>query len=205
MTDLINQTTQEITNSIYLSGTILSSFKYDHTCMGEKFYEFELGTMRRSGVMDKTKVIISERLLYFCDKKKGDKIAIEGQIRTHNINHVLKIYVFVQEVYDAIDQDVNEVTVIGHVGKDVVYRETPSGREVTDVMLAVNRRYNKSDYIPCICWGRNARYAGKKLSVGSKVALTGRLQSRDYEKKLPDGEIVKKTATELSVCELHLL
>ncbi len=201
------------TNSIYLMGEMLSPLKYSHTVYGEGFYNFEMGVNRLSGKTDVLPITVSERILDFTPIYEGDMIAVNGQIRSYNKRNEdgsnrLLITVFIKEINKDCDpihqKNVNEVNLEGYVCKPTTYRVTPLGREITDMLIAVNRAFNKSDYIPCIVWGRNAKFA-KKFLPGNKLAVSGRLQSRDYEKVLETGEIIVRTAYEVSLNNIEQL
>lgn len=197
MTLKTNQKTEELINMVYLCGTIMTTFQYSHEYMGEKFYRFQLDVKRNSGVIDQIQVIISDRQLFFCDKKQGDRIAIEGQVRTYKIGKGKRTYVFTKNVYEPEVCDVNEVRFTGYICKKISYRYTPKGREIAEMILAVNREYYKTDYIPCICWGRNAKYV-QALPIGYKLNVNGRLQSRKYP-KIIDGKIEERITFEISI------
>ena len=159
--------------------------------------------------MDHLPITLSERLLDGAMLRDGDSLAIEGQVRSYNkiIEGAgrLLITAFAQRIVQPDEREnPNQIQLTGTLCKAPAYRTTPFGREIADMMLAVNRAYGKSDYIPCITWGRSARFAAK-LSVGDKIQLTGRLQSRAYQKQMPDGTVVEKTAYEVSVGHLELL
>ena len=200
-------------NSVYLCGEMCSEAVYSHTIYGEGFYHFYLKVPRLSGKKDILPMTVSERLLDYYHVAQGDHFAVSGQLRSYNKKNPdhtnrLMVTVFVkdilkQEPADAV-RNPNEVELDGFICKQPVYRTTPLGREITDVLLAVNRAFHKSDYIPCIVWGRNAQFAGT-LCVGSRLRLSGRLQSRDYEKLLPSGESVTRTAYEVSLNNLEQL
>ena len=195
-------------NKVELSGEILTEPVYTHELYGEGFFEFELGVPRLSEYVDKIPVTISERLLTEQNCHKGAKIGIKGQFRSYNKmvddKSKLILTVFARSVCDiADDVNPNIIEVSGYVCKEPVYRTTPFNREICDVLLAVNRAYNKSDYLPCIAWGRNARFI-KDVKVGERVFVSGRVQSREYQKKLDDGTIVTKTAYEVSVNKIGL-
>ncbi|MBQ9700089.1 MAG: single-stranded DNA-binding protein [Lachnospiraceae bacterium] len=182
-------------NQVNLVGNVLSEFVYSHTVYGESFYNATLGVKRDSGSIDLIPLLISERLI---GSKEYDCVHITGEFRSYNQHdedkHKLKLYVFVNSIEAAEDtNNVNDVFLEGYVCKAPTYRHTPKGREISDIMLAVNRQYGKSDYIPCILWGRNAYFA-KDLQAGSSIRVAGRIQSREYIK---NGE--SKTAYELSV------
>ncbi len=200
---------ENVINALRLSGTVIGTPTVGHEAFGEKFYYLTLGVPRLSGTQDQLPITLSERLL---DKEipgEGDRLAIEGQIRSYNkiIEGAGRLLVtaFVQRIVepDAMENP-NQVQLTGTICKPPAYRTTPFGREIADMMLAVNRAYGKSDYIPCITWGRSARFASK-LAVGDRVTLTGRFQSRVYQKQLPDGTQLEKTAYEISVGHIEQL
>ena len=201
---------ENVINALHLSGTVVGTPAVGHEAFGEKFYYLTLGVPRLSGAQDLLPVTLSERLLL--DGKmlaEGDHLAIEGQVRSYNkiIEGAgrLLITAFAQRIVEPDEREnPNQIQLTGTLCKAPAYRTTPFGREIADMMLAVNRAYGKSDYIPCITWGRSARFAAK-LSVGDKITLTGRLQSRAYQKQMPDGTVVEKTAYEVSVGHLELL
>ncbi len=200
--------TPNITNSITISGKILTDFVLSHEVYGEKFYSFYIENRRLSDVVDILPVIISERLLIDECYAVGDNVLIEGQIRSHNnfdgIKTHLKLSIFVKSISptEEMCNPVNRIMLDGFICKKPVYRTTPFGREIADILLAVNRAYGKSDYIPAICWGRNAKFASN-LEVGTNISLSGRMQSRDYQKRLDDGEVITKTAYEVSASKIE--
>ncbi len=196
------------TNRVELSGTIVSMPCYSHKSYGEIFYSIELSISRKSGYCDNIPIIVSERLILEEEIIEGLKARVTGQIRTYNElvdgKNKLNIVVFVREFIgiDGECADSNIVCLEGYLCKQPVRRASPLGREICDLMLAVNRMYNKSDYIPCIAWGRNAVYAGS-LQVGAKIRIEGRIQSREYKKKDDEGELHVKTAYEVSIINLE--
>lgn len=200
--------TPNITNSITVSGKILTDFVLSHEVYGEKFYSFYIENRRLSDAVDILPVIISERLLIDECYAVGDNVLIEGQIRSHNnfdgIKTHLKLSIFVKSISptEEMCNPVNRIMLDGFICKKPVYRTTPFGREIADILLAVNRAYGKSDYIPAICWGRNAKFASN-LEVGTNISLSGRMQSRDYQKRLDDGEVITKTAYEVSASKIE--
>ena len=201
---------ENVINTLHLSGTVVGEPVVGHEAFGEKFYYLTLGVPRLSGAQDLLPVTLSERLLLDGRMlREGDPLAIEGQVRSYNkiIEGAgrLLITAFAQRIVEPDEREnPNQIQLTGTLCKAPAYRTTPFGREIADMMLAVNRAYGKSDYIPCITWGRSARFAAK-LSVGDRITLTGRLQSRAYQKQLPDGNVVEKTAYEVSVGHLELL
>ena len=194
-------------NIVTLSGKVFSEPVLSHTLFEEEFYTFELCVLRLSGNCDILPCMISGKGLASINLFEGDDVFIKGQLRSHNKvvdgYSRLELKVFVKDIeMQAEDaEDANEIELTGYICKPTTYRVTPFGREITDMLVAVNRAYNKSDYIPVICWGRNARFA-RGLEVGDRIAVTGRIQSREYEKKLEDGGIIKRTAYEVSISSI---
>ncbi|MDR0957785.1 MAG: single-stranded DNA-binding protein [Clostridiales bacterium] len=204
-------------NNITVIGTVASEPEYSHEVFGERFYNFNIEVRRLSDVYDILPVTISERILDLDTFMRGACVAITGQIRSYN-NYVedgkrnrLILTIFVRDLEimntDEItfeeQQNPNEVFLNGFICKPPIYRTTPFGREIADILIAVNRSYNKSDYIPCIAWGRNARFSGR-LQTGDNIKLWGRMQSRAYQKKQEDGSAITKTAFEVSIAKLEL-
>ncbi|HHZ01722.1 MAG TPA: single-stranded DNA-binding protein [Tissierellia bacterium] len=200
-------------NYIKIVGKINSNLEYSHEVFGEKFYEFFIEVPRLSETKDILPVIISERLIHDINMDIGNYIVIEGQFRSYNryenSYNKLLLRVFARDIYvpeenqiDELIKHPNEVFLDGFLCKETKFRTTPFGREITDMLLAVNRSYNKSDYIPCIAWGRNARYC-EKLEVGDRIKLWGRVQSRNYQKKNEDDVYETKTAYEVSITKLE--
>lgn len=196
------------TNRVELSGMIITEPEFSHKSYGESFFQFALAVERKSGYRDEIQVIVSDRLMAMEHFYVGGRVCVLGQIRTYNefVNgkNKLSVVVFAREVTDECDcmGDENIVELEGYICKEPIKRVSPLGREICDVMLAVNRMYNKSDYIPCIAWGRNAVYAGG-LSVGSRLAITGRMQSREYRKKDAEGNVEIKVAYEVSILKIE--
>lgn len=200
-------------NKIELCGVIASTPELNHKTYGENFYGFRLSCSRKSTEKDMLPIIVSDRLVEIKDLQVGKKISVKGQVRTFN-KHIsddkrkLLIMVFARDVREIEEEGEsapefnNNVKLSGYICKPPVYRVTPKGREIADVLIAVNRTYGKSDYIPCITWGRNARYTGS-LDVGTRVDVEGRLQSREYTKKLDDGTEEIRTAYEISVSRIE--
>ncbi|MBQ9118138.1 MAG: single-stranded DNA-binding protein [Clostridia bacterium] len=196
----------EKNNKVCLTGEIVSDARFSHEVYGEGFYEFFVRVMRLSGQADILPVTISERLIAGADLEKGKTICALGQFRSYNKieegKSRLMLTVFVRELLeDTTDKNPNSILLSGYICKPPVYRTTPFNREIADVLIAVNRAYNKSDYIPCIAWGRNARFV-KNLGVGDRVAVSGRIQSREYQKKLSETDVKTMTAYEVSVSKL---
>ena len=205
-------------NYLTLVGKVTSEKKFSHEIYGERFYSFDLSTPRLSGNADIIPVTVSERLINDDMMAIGSKLLIKGQFRSYNSygegKNKLVLTVFAKNVTLLEDQESevearkdfisNEVTLIGYICKKPVYRQTPFGREIADILLAVNRAYSKSDYIPCIAWGRTARFC-ENMEVGTEVKLVGRVQSRQYEKKHEDGTVENKVAYEVSVGSLEVV
>ena len=196
----------EKNNKVYLMGEIISDASFSHEVYGEGFYEFFVRVMRLSGQADILPVTLSERLIQDGMLSKGKKICAIGQFRSYNkienCRYRLMLTVFVSELLNELpDNNPNTILLSGYICKPPIYRTTPFNREIADVLVAVNRAYNKSDYIPCIAWGRNARFL-KILGVGDRIAISGRIQSREYQKKLSDTESRTMVAYEVSVSKL---
>ena len=205
-------------NHIILVGKVTSDKRFSHEIYGEKFYIFDLSVPRLSGTSDIIPITVSERLIVGGDLPVGTKITVEGQFRSYNSygegKNKLVLTVFAKNIEMLEDQESeieakkdfvsNEVTLIGYICKKPIYRQTPFGREIADILLAVNRAYSKSDYIPCIAWGRTARFC-ENMEVGTEVKVVGRVQSRQYEKKHEDGTVENKVAYEVSVSSLEVI
>ena len=218
-------------NYLTLVGKVTSEKQFSHEIYGERFYSFDLSVPRLSGNADIIPVTVSERLITDEMLQEGTRLLIKGQFRSYNSyeneRNRLILTVFAKDI-EKLEEEVpktevneegeevqvndfvkketvtNEVILIGYICKKPIYRQTPFGREIADLLLAVNRAYNKSDYIPSIAWGRNARFC-QNLEVGTEVKIVGRIQSRNYEKKYEDGTIVKKVAYEVSVGSLEVI
>lgn len=199
-------------NKANLVGKVVSDKEFSHDMYGEKFYVFNLEVPRLSSSVDILPITISERLLFNFDFEVGKYVIIEGQLRSYNrfveSNNKLVLTIFAREISIPQEEELqdklrkpNEIYLDGFICKKPIYRTTPFGREITDILLAVNRPYNKSDYIPCIAWGRNARYC-ENLLVGDHLKIWGRIQSREYQKKLYNGEVETKIAFEVSISKL---
>ena len=196
----------EKNNKVYVQGEIVSDAVYTHEVYGEGFYEFYVKVLRLSGQADILPVTLSERLIQEGMLEKGKTLCALGQFRSYNKleggKSRLMLTVFVRELISELpDNNPNNVILSGYICKPPVYRTTPFNREIADVLIAVNRAYNKSDYIPCIAWGRNARFV-KNLRVGDKIAVSGRIQSREYQKKFSDTDVRVMTAYEVSMSKL---
>lgn len=203
------------TNKVRVVGKVSSQFEFSHEMYGEKFYNFNLEVPRLSEVVDTLPITISERLLVGIDIDMGQYVMIEGQLRSYNRvvddKNKLILTVFTRDIHLPAEEELeellrkpNEIFLDGYICKKPVYRVTPFGREITDLLIAVNRAYNKSDYIPTIAWGRNARFC-ENLLVGDHIKIWGRIQSRDYQKKLPDGGVETRTAYEVSINKLEYI
>ena len=199
-------------NQVTIMGEIASPFTFSHEVYGEGFYMVDVNVKRLSNSEDRIPLMISERLIDVTQDYTGEFIMVSGQFRSYNRHDEQKnrlvLSVFVREA-EFIDEELdgaktNNIFLDGYICKLPVYRKTPLGREIADLLLAVNRPYGKSDYIPCICWGRNARFASA-FEVGEHVQIIGRIQSREYIKKLTETETEKRTAYEVSVSKLECL
>ncbi|MBE7081992.1 MAG: single-stranded DNA-binding protein [Clostridiales bacterium] len=196
----------EKNNKVFISGEIVTEAEFSHEVYGEGFYEMNVLVKRLSGQGDILPVTISERLISDKDLKVGVIINAIGQFRSYNKlvdgKSKLMLTVFVRELLDETPiKNPNSIVLSGYICKPPIYRTTPFNREIADILIAVNRSYNKSDYIPCIAWGRNARFA-KNLAVGERIAISGRIQSREYQKKVTDDDIKIMTAYEVSISKL---
>ena len=200
---------EETGNSIHLRGHVCQPLQFGHELFGEQFFVTTLRVPRLSGAEDFLPITLSERLLIDEPIAAGSILCLDGQLRSYNKvvegSGRLLITAFAQRLLPVEDEEnPNRVQLTGALCKAPSYRTTPFGREIADLMLAVNRSYGKSDYIPCITWGRTARYAAN-LKIGDKVQLVGRFQSRNYQKQLPDGTILNKVAYEVSVSRLSAM
>lgn len=193
-------------------GEIVSEFRYSHEVFGEGFYMVDLAVNRLSNYADYIPLMISERLIDTEQDYTGQLVHVTGQFRSYNRHEekknrlVLSVFVRELEFLDEIDESekTNQIFLDGYICKTPIYRKTPLGREIADVLLAVNRSYGKSDYIPCICWGRNARFAAG-FEVGSHIQMYGRIQSREYVKKISEDETERRVAYEVSVSKVDLI
>jgi single-stranded DNA-binding protein len=197
-------------NVVTISGKVVSKLEFSHEVYGEGFYSFYIEVSRLSDSSDKIPVTISERLLSQRNIMEGDVLEIDGQFRSYNSYNEegsrLVLTVFAREIIfledDIKSKNPNQIYLNGFICKKPIYRTTPFGREISDILLAVNRPYNKSDYIPCIAWGRNARFTDT-LKTGDNIKIWGRIQSRKYQKKFSSGNTVSKIAYEVSVSRLE--
>lgn len=195
-------------NKIYLEGKVISDLEFSHEMYGEGFYNFEFEVSRLSDTSDILVITVSERLIAGIDVSIGSELVIDGQLRSYNkfvdgANRLI-LTVFARDIRQLEERgkNPNQIFLDGYICKAPVYRTTPFGREIADMLLAVNRLYNKSDYIPTIAWGRNSRFC-KSLEVGDNIRIWGRLQSREYQKKVSDTEVVKKIAYEVSISKME--
>lgn len=196
-------------NQVSLVGEIVSDFEYSHEVYGEGFYLVELSVSRLSDFVDYIPVMVSERLINVEESYIGQQVYIGGQFRSFNRHDEKKnrlvLTVFAREIELTDNEDaMNQIFLDGYICKDAIYRKTPLGREIADLLVAVNRSYGKSDYIPCICWGRNARFASG-FEVGTHVQIWGRIQSREYVKKITETQIEQRIAYEVSVSKIDFL
>lgn len=208
-------------NYLTLVGKVTGEKKFSHEIYGEKFYVFNLEIARLSGNADIIPITVSERIITDEMLIQGKQLLVKGQFRSYNSydneKNRLILTVFAKDVVEVEENNeeeenemakkdtvTNEVVLVGYICKKPIYRQTPFGREIADVLLAVNRAYNKSDYIPTIAWGRNARFC-QNLEVGTKVKLVGRVQSRMYEKKHEDGTVENRVAYEVSIGSLEIV
>lgn len=193
-------------NRAYVAGEVISAPVFSHEVLGERFYDVVLSVKRLSDRADEIPVTVSDRLMQDASLEVGTRLGVSGQLRSYNKQadgrSKLILRVFARELDDGESDTPNRIELEGYVCKPPVYRTTPFRREICDMLLAVNRAYNKSDYIPAIAWGRNAKYAGE-FAVGDKVAVSGRIQSRTYQKVLPDGSTEERVAYEVSVSQLE--
>ena len=199
-------------NKVTVIGQVVSDFVFSHEVFGEGFYMVDLAVNRLSDQEDRIPLMISERLIDIRADHRGKTLEAVGQFRSYNRHEEKKnrlvLSVFARELSFVEEEDesipVNQIFLDGYICKPPVYRKTPLGREIADLLLAVNRPYGKSDYIPCICWGRNARYASS-FAVGGHVLIWGRIQSREYVKRVGESETEKRTAYEVSVSKLEFI
>ena len=200
-------------NQVTIAGEVVSEFTFSHEVYGEHFYIVNIAVCRLSNSYDVIPVMVSERLIDVTSDYRGCVLQVSGQFRSYNRHEEnrnrLVLSVFAREAVlasqeDEDEQNPNHIFLDGYVCKHPVYRKTPLGREIADGVLAVNRPYGKSDYIPCICWGRNARFADK-FEVGSHIQIWGRIQSREYQKKIAEDQYEKRVAYEVSVSKLEYI
>ncbi len=199
-------------NSAQIVGEITTPPAFSHRHFDEDFFVFTVRVPRLSGVGDFINVMISEKLICALELEEGTMVEVSGQYRSYNNysgkGSKLVLSLFARDIKLGADiehiDNPNAITLDGYICKPPVYRTTPFSREIADILLAVNRSYGKSDYIPCIVWGRNAKFASS-LEVGAHIRLSGRIQSREYQKKYEDGSLETKTAFEISVSKLDVI
>ena len=198
-------------NQVTLIGEIVSNFEFSHELYGEGFYTAMLASERTSGQKDIIPIMVSDRLVDTGADWTGRFVKVLGQFRSYNKHEgernrlILSVFAREFEEFEELpfsDNYSNHISLDGYICKKPTYRETPLGREIADILLAVNRQYGKSDYIPCIAWGRNARFASG-LEVGTRLQIEGRIQSREYQKKISEDEVEKRVAYEVSVSKLE--
>lgn len=199
-------------NRVNVTGELVSGFKFSHEVYGERFYLCDLAVKRLSGYTDILPLMVSDRLMDVTQDYGGWVAAVSGQFRSYNHHDgektSLELSVFVQEI-ESMDElanpkSNNQIFLDGYICKEPIYRKTPLGRDIADLLLAVNRPCGKSDYIPCIAWGRNAAYVSS-LNVGEHIILLGRVQSRKYQKKRSETEVEERTAYEVSISRLEVI
>ena len=199
-------------NQVTVMGEIVSGFMYSHEIFGEGFYMVDVKCKRLSESYDIIPIMVSERLMDVTVDYTGELISVSGQFRSYNRHEekrnrlVLSVFAREVEFIEEMEESskTNQIYLDGYICKEPIYRKTPLGREIADLLLAVNRPYGKSDYIPCICWGRNARFAGN-FEVGERCAVWGRIQSREYMKRIDEENVERRVAFEVSVSKLELM
>lgn len=193
-------------NQVELIGIFVSGFAFSHKFYGESFYIADFMVERISDTVDIIPVMVSERLIDINDEWIGKTLKVSGQFRSYNKHEggrsKLVLSVFAREISETDKYDLNKIFLDGYICKNPVYRKTPLGREISEIKIAVNRNFNKKDYIPCIAWGRNARYA-EMLNVHSRICIYGRIQSREYRKKLSETEYDIRTTYEVSIYRME--
>lgn len=196
-------------NNADVAGVVVEKTTYSHSCKGEKFYRTVIESARLSGTIDKIPMVFSEKLAKAEEIVPGINISVYGEFRSRNKTcrdgkHRLFLFLFAEEIDLENGGEYNKVFLDGFICKKPVFRETPGGRRVADILLAVNRPVNKSSYIPCICWGRNAVYASY-MEPGDNLQIIGRIQSRKYIKKFEDGKSYERTAYEVSISDMKFV
>ncbi|AOT68836.1 single-stranded DNA-binding protein [Geosporobacter ferrireducens] len=200
------------TNVVTVLGEVDSDLRFSHEMYGEGFYTLDIKVPRLSDHSDVLPVTVSERILVDLNLTLGTMVKVDGQLRSYNKymdgsnKLVLTIFARDMTIYSGEEElkNPNQIFLNGYICKHPVYRTTPFGREITDMLVAVNRPYNKSDYIPCIAWGRNARFS-EKLKVGDHIKIWGRVQSREYQKRLNEEELITKMAYEVSISKMEIV
>lgn len=195
-------------NKAQLSGTIVSDFVYSHTVFGESFFYINVESVRESGNVDTIRVMVSERLMNVKENHVNQRIIINGEFRSHKDEKKLSLFLFAQEIQILGEMqcglDENSIEIRGFIVNKPFHRVTPLGRDIGDTVIAVHRAYGRSDYLPCIIWGRNSRFA-ENLEVGTEVTVTGRMQSREYQKKISDTESETRVAYEVSIARIDVV
>ncbi len=199
-------------NKVSVIGEIVSEFRFSHEVFGEGFYIVDVSVNRLSDSSDVIPMMVSERLVNVKENLMGQLVEVAGQFRSYNRHdgskNRLVLSIFVREwqivAENPLSGKTNQIFLDGFICKAPVYRKTPLGREIADLLIAVNRPYGKSDYIPCIAWGRNARFAST-FEVGGRIQVWGRVQSREYIKKISEEETEKHVAYEVSVNKLEYI
>jgi single-stranded DNA-binding protein len=205
MTDKISEN-----NTVTIVGTVKSKPEFSHEMYGEGFYNVHLEVPRLSDISDSLPITVSERLMTGVGLEIGSKLVVLGQLRSYNKlmdgSNKLILTIFARDLKQDDDEikNTNQIFLDGFICKKPIYRTTPFGREITDMLIAVNRPYNKSDYIPSIAWGRNARYS-ENLAVGDRIKVWGRIQSREYQKKLSEEEVITRIAYEVSISKMEIV
>lgn len=196
-------------NNAYISGVIAEEFRYSHEIYGEKFYASTVDVERKSGIVDRIPIMISEKLVDVSGEWVEERVYIYGEFRSYNKydgehSHLI-LHLFARKFFcvDDTGHDDNGIELDGFICKKPIYRDAPLKREICDILLAVNRPYGKSDYIPCICWGRNARFASG-LEAGTRLKVQGRIQSREYFKEISEGYSERRTAYEVSISQMEV-
>lgn len=194
-------------NSITLRGSLHSLPQFSHENHGRRFYRFTLDVPRLSGTVDAIPVVVQYPILEQLDPTAGSMLTVTGQVHSHNyrndgVRHLL-IFVFATDIFLEEGEPINQVSIAGALCREPVYRRTPLGREICDIMLAVPRAFHRADYLPCIAWGRTAQVLSE-CAVRDRIGVYGRLQSRVYTKQTPEGA-VEKTAYEISALTAQLI
>ncbi len=193
-------------NKVYLYGMVVSNPTPCDDYYGSDYCNIQISVRRLSSIIDTIPVTLHRDLVEQYNVKLGDNLAILGEFRSYNKiennRSRLMLSVFVHEITDEIDTtNPNIIELSGYICKLPVYRTTPFNREIADLLIACNRNSNRSDYLPAIAWGRNARFA-KNIMVGEQVHILGRIQSREYQKRLDNGEMQTRTEYEISIKEI---
>lgn len=192
-------------NTVVLLGGLTENFEYSHSISKENFYTATIRIQRLSGINDEIPILVSDRVIDVYRDWRSEFMYIHGEYRSRNFEGHVQLYVFAQDIEPVIDIDyVNEIILDGYICKEPIYRETPGSRKISDILLAVNRDYRKSDYIPCICRGRNAKFASG-LKTGTRLKIRGRIQSREYIKQITKGYAERRTAYEVSISQMEVV